>query len=368
MKTLKLDDPESQQDLIELTKLISRTRKIIVLTGAGISRNAGIPDFRSSSGLYKRTYENGTIRCRELFDISIYRNAQTIQLFNTFMQKMYYDKVRCATPTKTHRFIKCLKAHKKLIRCYTQNIDGLERQLGMRTEFDQLKDWTHLDVVQLHGDLNTLKCNRCLTKYQWNEIYVNQKGAEEDAGLLIACPNCMEKYEKRHEAGKRCCSSSIGIIRPNIVLYGEEHPFGDVLARGLEKDMNRNPKLFLIFGTSLRVSGVKSLVRRLCRRIHQKNIDGRIAIINNTEISQSGWGQYIDYQVICDCDDWCEYVKQKVPRIFKPPRVKRVKVEDLCNDDNKENVNIESSKKREMKTTEVEAQHVKRLKREIIVV
>lgn len=320
MKTLRLDDPDSQDDLQTLNKLISSTRKIVVLTGAGISRNAGIPDFRSSSGLYKQKYSNGTISCRELFDVSIYRDESTIRLFNEFMQNMYYQKVKCAHPTKTHQFIKYLNSHKKLMRCYTQNIDGLERRLGMRTEFDQLNDWNHIDVVQLHGDLNTLKCSRCFKKFKWNEIYVNQKGAKEDAGFLIACPSCMEEYKKRQKEGKRCCQSSIGIIRPNIVLYGEEHPYGEILAKNLSKDIIRNPKLFLIFGTSLKVNGVKNLVRKLCRRIHRNVPDGKVAIINNTKICQSVWDTYIDYQIVCDCDDWCDYVESCVPRLSQEPK------------------------------------------------
>ncbi|VEU24197.1 DEKNAAC105416 [Brettanomyces naardenensis] len=236
-------------------------------------------------------------------------------MFNRFMQKMYYDTVKVAKPTRTHRFIKALSDHKKLIRCYTQNIDGLERQVGLATEFDHLNNWQQLDVVQLHGDLNRLKCSRCLRKYSWEEIFVDQKGAEEDASLVIACPNCVEKYRERQHLGKRCCASSIGIIRPNIVLYGEEHPYGEILAKGLEKDISRKPKLFLIFGTSLRVVGVKRLVRKMCKTIHENDPEGRVVIINNTEVCRSSWGDYIDYQVVCDCDDWCRYVEERIPRL-----------------------------------------------------
>ena len=345
MKTLRLNDPDSQDDLKALNKLISSTRKIVVLTGAGISRNAGIPDFRSSSGLYKQKYSNGTINCRELFDISIYRDENTISLFNTFMQSMYYNKVKCAHPTKTHQFIKALNNHRKLVRCYTQNIDGLERQLGMRTEFDELNDWNHLDVVQLHGDLNTLKCNRCLQKYKWEEIYIDQKGAEEDAGLLIACPKCMEKYKKKQEEGKRCCQSSIGIIRPNIVLYGEEPPYAEILAKHLSKDISRNPKLFLIFGTSLKVAGVKTLVRRLSRQIHRNVPNGKIALINNSKICQSIWDKYIDYQIVSDCDDWCDYVESHIPRLLQEPKPRKQSLKSTqSGTENKENISIKAQK------------------------
>lgn len=314
MKTITLEDKYSS-DLRELARLVRKSRKTVVLTGAGISRNAGIPDFRSSSGLYKQSTENGTVSCRDLFDVSVYRDVKTIHMFNKFMQKMYFDKVRQAKPTKTHRFIKMLKDQHKLMRCYTQNIDGLERQLGMDTEFDKLQNWRQLDVVQLHGDLCTLRCSRCRKSYQWDEIYVDEAGAREDAGLIIACPECQKSYDERKQCGKRCCTSSIGIIRPNIVLYGEEHPYGEVLAKNLEKDIARKPKLFLIFGTSLRVVGVKTLVRRMAQTVHENG--GKVVIVNKDTVCQSSWGEYIDYQVVGDCDQWCEFIQTAKPAARK---------------------------------------------------
>ncbi len=53
---------------------------------------------------------------------------------------------------------------------------------------------------------------------------------------------------------------STGILRPNIVLYGEAHPSGDAIGAIQSKDLRRRPDLLLVFGTSLKIPGVKALI------------------------------------------------------------------------------------------------------------
>lgn len=125
-----------QDELLgRISKQLGRSRKIACLTGAGISCNAGIPDFRSSDGLYNLVKEESaqywSIKSgREMFDISLFRDDFKISIFAKFMERLY-SNVQLARPTKTHRFIAHLKNRNKLLRCYTQNIDGLEENMGL---------------------------------------------------------------------------------------------------------------------------------------------------------------------------------------------------------------------------------------------
>lgn len=366
-----------QKDILQC---INKSRKIAILTGAGISCNAGIPDFRSDNGLYNKKLNERNVRIKmkgkDMFDVSVYRSLETVEIFNNFIYELYQQVLQCK-PTRTHEFIRKLNDKNKLIKCYTQNIDGLERNCGLRTEFD-CKDWNNSDVIQLHGDLHQLCCNSCKFSYQWNEIY-DEKGnvkfertcaneepasdigsGEENDDLLIfsqttnmsdsqnsifskkgendsmssvcemdtkekwddnhksnliECPKCVNNYENKMRLGKRCLESSIGIIRPNIVLYGEEHPYSETFAKNLNKDLNKKPNILLIFGTSLKVEGVKNLVRKMSKKIHE-NDKGMVILVNKDPISQSSWKNYIDFQVVSDCDAFCELIESKLPNIF----------------------------------------------------
>ncbi|KAG7854956.1 hypothetical protein KL939_004705 [Ogataea angusta] len=314
MKVLQLD-AKSQAELAQINKAISKSKKVVVLTGAGISCSAGIPDFRSAHGLYNQAKrsdkQQSIVRGKDLFDISLFRNDESITLFCKFMQQLY-TKTCTARPTKTHWFIRRLKKHGKLLKCYTQNIDGLERHCDLRTGVDT--NWKELDVVQLHGDLNRLSCTMCSSRFAWDDE--NSDTLRE--GELPDCPNCMAKYRERAELGKRASRSAVGVLRPDIVLYGEHHPHADSLARGLTSDMAKNPNLLIIFGTSLKVDGVRKLVRQLSRRIHERQ-DGKVIFINDCEVSPSAWDKVIDYQIKSDCDEWCEYIEKQIPALFEEP-------------------------------------------------
>lgn len=137
VKHLRLEDYEGENSelISQINRVINRARKCAVLTGAGISCNAGIPDFRSFEGLYsmvKNQYPDVNIRSgQDMFDISLFREAEKISVFASFMESLYSHTI-LAKPTKTHEFIAHLKNRGKLLRCYTQNIDGLEEMLGLQ--------------------------------------------------------------------------------------------------------------------------------------------------------------------------------------------------------------------------------------------
>ena len=304
--------------LQDIHKALSKARRILVLTGAGISCNAGIPDFRSSNGLYnllKRDYPNLSISSgKELFDISLFMDEDKLEVWATFMDRLHQSCVR-AKPTKTHRFIAHLKDRNKLLRCYTQNIDGLERSLGLNVATGNTvlcQSVGQSDVIQLHGDLDSFACTRCFKTFPWSRFWARSLRR----GELPACPNCEETNMRRLQEGKRVIDNNFGLLRPNIVLYGENHPTGEIISKQLSIDLKRGkPDFFLIIGSSLRVHGVRSLVKQVARHVHERG--GLVVLVNKSSVGDSSWHGYIDYQIFEDCDKWVDFMKQEMPDFFK---------------------------------------------------
>lgn len=352
-KLMHIDELDGGNVILkEINKLLIKSKKIVLLTGAGISCNAGIPDFRSSGGLYnlvKKEYPDVNISSgQDMFDMSLFRDETKISCWATFMERLYSD-VQNAKPTRTHKFIAHLKNRNKMLRCYTQNIDGLEELLGLETsskrefEAQELENsnnirtdngntntnsvaysprkvstvskinnqWKNYDVIQLHGNLNSLACTKCFHTFDWSRSW----GRSFRRGELPSCPNCEEKNYLRFLQGKRVIDS-IGILRPNIVLYGENHPSGDIISHGLDFDIRRGrPDFFIIMGTSLKVHGVKRLVKDISREVHGRG--GLVILVNKTTVGDSSWAGIIDYQISEDCDNWVDFLEGEIPELFK---------------------------------------------------
>ena len=122
-------------------------RKILVMTGAGISVSAGIPDFRSpGTGLYSQLAEYNLPRPEAIFDLDYFKESP--EAFYKFAQNFDLTKHN-ATPT--HYFIKMLQDKGVLWRNMTQNIDNLEEKTGMDMGA----------VIQAHGANRGAACSKC---------------------------------------------------------------------------------------------------------------------------------------------------------------------------------------------------------------
>jgi NAD-dependent histone deacetylase SIR2 len=95
------------------------------------------------------------------------------------------------SPTPTHWFLRLLDVKKKLLRLYTQNIDGLESQTGMAEVKIFEKSEKPGGVVFLHGNINRLRCERCGFKSRWNHTDIGGS----DGRSVIACPQCQKRGE-----------------------------------------------------------------------------------------------------------------------------------------------------------------------------
>jgi NAD-dependent histone deacetylase SIR2 len=186
-----------------------------------------------------------------------------------------------ATATQTHAFIALLNSRKQLLRCYTQNIDSLEKPLNV-------------PLVQLHGDLDTCICSLCAHTCEFDSELI----AAFDRGDTRSCPVCTVKNEARILNGKRPIST--GCLRPNIVLYNEHHKQGDEIAKTHEKDLKKRPDCLIVMGTSLKIVGVKRLVKDFAFTV--KNNGGSVILINKTALSKDMMDLF-DHFVQLPCDE-----------------------------------------------------------------
>ena len=307
--TAKNSETKDDALLQEIAFKLAKSRKFIAVTGAGVSCNAGIPDFRSEDGLYnmvKKQYPNVVVKGKDLFDAVLFSSPDTIQVFFTFMAHLR-DCILKARSTQTHKLLKVLKKKKKLLRCYTQNIDGLETHENLCTGITP-KNWKKLDVIQLHGDIHKLKCMHCSQLFDWTE---DSTQTCKD-GEAPECPACRIVQEDRMLRGRR--NTGVGRLKPNIVLYGEEHPDGDLIGRCTQSDFKSKPDFLLIAGTSLKVVGIQKLVRQAAKSVKAKG--GVVIFVNKTEVGTNSWKDVIDYHIEADCDEWVTNLKTRIPDFF----------------------------------------------------
>jgi len=153
--------------------------------------------------LVKERYPDVVLKGRDLFDASLFRDPTSTAVFYTFIAQLKRS-IDAATPTPTHRFIKTLDTKKKLLRSYTQNIDGLEAQVGLLgTACQEAKSngkgksrLRTKDVrnVQLHGDIHRVRCTTCSAEYACSEehLLIFEKGIAPD------CPECLSRCVYNH--------------------------------------------------------------------------------------------------------------------------------------------------------------------------
>ncbi|KAJ1867595.1 NAD-dependent deacetylase hst3 [Coemansia sp. RSA 989] len=331
MQRLILSDLEETADseaaccLAEVRRAVQACQRCIIITGAGISVSSGIPDFRSPDGLFqqlKQKYPSSVSSGRDLFDATLFHCPDMVGLFYNFMGELR-NLVSQATCTPTHEFIKRLDENGKLLRCYTQNIDSLEKRIGLETSFQRTskeccqaepsKDsggsrrrQTTLDkkftrAVQLHGDLDNVVCTICHTKYPFTQ----QLAQEFCEGTPPACPRCKEIEAIRDIVGKR--SVTAGVLRPDIVLYNEAHPQSELIGSLSEYDLKRRPDLLIVIGTSLKIPGIKRMIKEMSRCVHDssdrtKRAGAGKAIYINRDEPPRGWDDVFDYYIAGDAD------------------------------------------------------------------
>ncbi|KAK9962748.1 hypothetical protein ABG768_008100 [Culter alburnus] len=256
--------------------LSGKCKNIICMVGAGISTSAGIPDFRSpGTGLYANLQKYNLPYPEAIFQIDYFKKHP--EPFFALARELYPGQFK---PTVCHYFMKMLKDKGLLRRCYSQNIDTLERVAGLEGD----------DLIEAHGTFHTSHCVSCFCRKEYSMDWMKNKIFSED---IPKCDSCGS------------------LVKPDIVFFGENLPAR--FFTSMKMDFPRCD-LLIIMGTSLQVQPFASLVSRVsnsCPRL----------LINMEKTGQSEFGMglfafgggmdfdsdkaYRDVAHLSTCDDGC---------------------------------------------------------------
>lgn len=203
--TIEIITPKlNKEDKIKKARsIIQNSKNIVILSGAGLDTDSGIPDFRSSSGLYSTNPE-------EILDINhFYKNPEETIKF--IKENMFFPD---AEPNRAHYILKALELNNPSVKHITQNITTLLEEAGVK------------NILHIHGSLEKSICNTCGKEFLTKDI----------------------------ETGKECDCTETSLVIPNMVFYGQ------ALRNEFEAfQWTTEADLFIILGTSLTVHPVASL-------------------------------------------------------------------------------------------------------------
>ncbi len=201
-----------REKIKNIADLLTQSSYTVVLTGAGVSTESGIPDFRSpGSGLW-------TVVDPELFTIQGFK-ANPGAFYQAGVP--FFRQIEEAEPNAAHTVLAELERRSLVKAVITQNVDGLHQKSGSR------------QVLEIHGSLSSASCMHC-----GNQVPIEQVIEEVEEGLLP--PLCVECGEP---------------LKPDVVLFNE--PLSPDYSQALEEA--RKADLILIIGSSMQVSPANQL-------------------------------------------------------------------------------------------------------------
>ncbi|CAI1904719.1 hypothetical protein SEUBUCD646_0D02020 [Saccharomyces eubayanus] len=274
-------------------------KRILVLTGAGVSTSLGIPDFRSSEGFYSKIKHLGLDDPQDVFNYNIFMHDPSI----------FYNIANMVLPPENiysplHSFIKMLQTKGKLLRNYTQNIDNLESYAGINAD----------RLVQCHGSFATATCVTCHWNLPGERIFNKIRNLE-----LPLCPYCYKKRREYFPEGYNSTSdsnkisgtgtqdsalarpsyilNSYGVLKPDITFFGEALP--NKFHKSIREDILQCDLLICI-GTSLKVAPVSEIVNMIPAHVPQ-------VLINRDPVKHAEF----DLSLLGYCDDIAAMVAQR---------------------------------------------------------
>lgn len=192
-----------------LAELVRSHQPCVVLTGAGVSTESGIPDFRSAEGIWAR-YDPA-----EVAHVAAFRRDPA-RVWEFYALRL--DALARAEPNDGHRALAELETRGWVRAVVTQNVDGLHRRAGSRA------------VVEVHGSLREAECIHCRVRVPMDDALASLP--------LPACPECGE------------------VLKPGVVMFGELLP-AEAIARA--QALAAEAELLLVVGSSLEVHPVAAL-------------------------------------------------------------------------------------------------------------
>ena len=203
-------------EIEELQKMVDDSGKIVFFGGAGVSTESGVPDFRSTNGLYHQHYKYPP---ETILSHTFYETNRE-EFFRFYYDKILVDGVQ---PNKAHLKLAEMEKAGKLLAVVTQNIDGLHQKAGNKK------------VYELHGTVMKNYCERCGAFYDLDFMMDQKK------------KGCLDPR----------CSKCGGPVKPDVVLY-EEGLDNDTVTGALRAISEAD--MLIIGGTSLVVYPAAGLI------------------------------------------------------------------------------------------------------------
>jgi NAD-dependent deacetylase len=219
-------------DIDRIADLVRSSERMSVFTGAGISTESGIPDYRGPNGVWAR---------QAIPHIDAIRTDREARIEYWQERRRRYPEMLARIPNAGHRTIAEFEATGRLLAVITQNIDGLHQKAGNSPE----------RVIELHGSTHVIKCTQCGRTYDGRDIQERLEDGEEDP----RCPVCG------------------GVLRGGTILFGEA--LSEQVLRTAHA-VSTATDLMLVIGSSLVVNPAARLP--VIAREH----GARLVIINQT--------------------------------------------------------------------------------------
>jgi NAD-dependent deacetylase len=232
-------------------QMIGDAREILVFTGAGLSTESGIPDFRSPGGVWDR-YDPS-----DFYFQKIISDEKTREKYWK-MSTEFYDTMKDAEPNIAHMAIRILEDRGKLLAVVTQNIDHLHHKAGNSPD----------KIIEIHGTAFSVSCLNCGKGYDREEIQQQLK-----SGVKI--PYCDD------------CS---GILKPDTISFGQAMP-EDKMTQAIMHAGNCD--LCIVLGSSLVVYPAASIP------IHAVRNGARLMIINRDETLLDSRADLVVHDSVC---------------------------------------------------------------------
>ena len=227
----------------EFAARIRESDEIVVFTGAGISTESGIPDFRSPGGIWTR-YRPVTFQ--------EYMTSESARIEAWKRRLDGWEQYRSAKPNVGHYFVQALGVKEKLIGLITQNVDGLHSMAGLPDD----------KIVELHGSNRKILCMSCTKEFEPEPIINSLVGD-------FASPKC------------DACG---GILKSATVSFGQAMP---EQAMRIAQGWTEQAKVFIVMGSSLQVQPAASFP------VMAKRNGALLAIINREEGPLDGMADFV---------------------------------------------------------------------------